>query len=129
MLRRRLFRYASDPWEGETLALKVALIEATKNWESRMGGSPCPIVFDDKGVCETMELDAKQSGADKILEACQNIVGCGVAGWVPAENYEEAMGRSKKLKEEALEAAESESERAEIMAHWIFDDMDETKYM
>ena len=68
MLRRRLFRYASDPWEGETLALKVALIEATKNWESRMGGSPCPIVFDNKGVCETMELDAKQSGADKILE-------------------------------------------------------------
>ena len=26
VLRRRLFCHASDPWEGETLALKVALI-------------------------------------------------------------------------------------------------------
>ena len=130
MLRRRLFCYASDPWEGKTLALKVALIEATKNWESLTGGGvPCPIVFDDRDVCETMELDAKQSGADKILEACQNIVGCGVEGWVPAKNYEEAMARSRKLKDEALDAAESEKERAEITAHWLFDDMDETKYM
>ena len=31
MLRRRLFYHASDMWEGETLALKVALIEATEN--------------------------------------------------------------------------------------------------
>lgn len=31
MLRRRLFCHASDPWEGETLALKVALIQATEN--------------------------------------------------------------------------------------------------
>ena len=66
---------------------------------------------------------------DLNIEACQNIVGCGVAGWVPTENYEGAMACSKKLKEEALEAAESEREQAETMVHWIFDDMDETKYM
>jgi len=29
MLRRRLFCHASDMWDGETLALKVALIDAT----------------------------------------------------------------------------------------------------
>ena len=32
MLRRRLLCYASDQWEGETLALNVALIDATENW-------------------------------------------------------------------------------------------------
>ena len=37
MLRRRLFRHAGDPWEGKTLALKVALIQATKNWETLTG--------------------------------------------------------------------------------------------
>ena len=37
MLRRRLFYHASDMWEGETLALKVALIEATENWETLTG--------------------------------------------------------------------------------------------
>ena len=30
-LRRRLFCHAGDPWEGETLALKVATIQATEN--------------------------------------------------------------------------------------------------
>jgi hypothetical protein len=36
-LRRRLLCHASDPWEGETLALKVALIQATENWKTLMG--------------------------------------------------------------------------------------------
>ena len=31
MLRRRLFYHAGDMWEGETLALKGALIKATEN--------------------------------------------------------------------------------------------------
>jgi hypothetical protein len=35
VLRRRLFHHASV--ESETLALKVALIEATKNWETLTG--------------------------------------------------------------------------------------------
>lgn len=38
MFRRTLFRRASDPWEGETLALKVALIRGTNNWETLTGG-------------------------------------------------------------------------------------------
>ena len=131
-LRRRLFRYASDPWQGETLALKVALIEATKNWESLTEGGPpatCLIVFDDKDVRETMELAAEQSEADELLKACQYTVGCRAEGWVPAEHYDEAMERSKKLKEEALKATESEEEQAEMAAHWVLDDMDESKYM
>ncbi|KAL5501072.1 hypothetical protein ACEPAH_9459 [Sanghuangporus vaninii] len=46
VLRRRLFCYASDPWEGKTLALKVALIQATKNWKTLTGGGPpFPVVF------------------------------------------------------------------------------------
>ena len=70
MLRRRLFCHASDPWEGETLPLKVALIEATKNWETLTGGgAPCPVVFDAEDVRETMKLDEVQRGADETLEA------------------------------------------------------------
>jgi hypothetical protein len=54
MLLRRLFCRASDPWKGETLALKVALIEAA---ECLRGDPPCPIVFDPEDVDETMKLD------------------------------------------------------------------------
>ena len=66
MLRRRLFSYASDPWEGETLALKVALISATEKWEVLTeGGPPCPVVFDADDVRETKKLEARQrSGRD-----------------------------------------------------------------
>ena len=100
MLRRRLFHYAGDPWEGETLALKVALIEATKNWET-----PCPIVFDAEDIRETMKLDAVQREADESLEACQNMIGFGPEGWVSTERYEEAMTCIKRLKGDALAAA------------------------
>ncbi|KAG1752656.1 protein kinase subdomain-containing protein PKL CAK Fmp29 [Suillus paluster] len=128
VLRRRLFCHASDPWEGETLALKVALIQATENWKTLTGGGPpCPVVFDPDDVRETMKLDAEQKEADESLEACRDVIGFGPEGWVPAEHYEEAMALSKKLKEDGLAAAESE-ERAQIAAHWPLDDMDEEEY-
>ena len=71
-------------------------------------------MFDAEDVGETKRLDAEQREADKILEACGTIVGFGPEGWVPAERYEEAMTRSKQLKEATLAEAESEQEWAEI---------------
>ncbi|KAI0289096.1 protein kinase subdomain-containing protein PKL CAK Fmp29 [Russula brevipes] len=129
MLRRRLFSYASDPWEGEILALKVALIDATEDWETLTGGGgpPCPVVFDAEDVRETRELDEEQTRADEFLERCRSIIGFGPEGWVSTERYEEAMTRSKKLKEAILAMAE-EKERAEIAVHWPFDDMNEEEY-
>jgi len=130
MRRRRLVYHASNPWEGETLALKVALIQATKNWKTLTGGGlPCPIVFDPDDVRETMKLDGKQREADQTLEACRNLIGYGPEGWLPVEHYEEAMAFSKQLKEDGLAAAESAEERAQIAAHWPLDDMDEEEYM
>ena len=134
VLRRRLFCHASDPWEGETLALKVALIQATKNWKTLTGGAPqCPVVFEPDDVRETMKLDAEQQnrkGVDEAREVCQHVIGFGPEGWVPVEHYEEAMALSRKLKEDdGLAAAESEEERARVAAHWPLDDMDEEEYM
>ncbi|KIO03722.1 hypothetical protein M404DRAFT_9474 [Pisolithus tinctorius Marx 270] len=109
--------YAGDPWEGETLALKIALIQATERWKTLAGGGlPCPVVFDPDDVRETMKLGAEQREADECLE-------------MPAEHYGEAMALSKKLKENGLAVAESEEERAQIAAHWLLDDMDEEEYM
>lgn len=126
-LRRRPFGHANDPWEGETLALKVALIEATENWEKLTGGGvPCPVVFDAEDVRETMKLDQVQRRADETLEKGENMIGF---GWVPTECYEGAMTRCKQLREGALESAASAEERAEIYTHWVWDDMDEEKYV
>jgi hypothetical protein len=130
MLRRRLFCHASDMWDGETLALEVALIDATENWKTLTeGGPPCPIVFNAEDVHETRELDAGQREVDEILERVQKIDVFGSEGWVPAEHYEEAMASSKQLKEATLAGAESEEERVQIAAHWPLDDMDEEEYI
>jgi hypothetical protein len=130
LFRRRLFHHASDPWEGETLALKVALIDATQNWETLAGGgAPCPVVFDPDDVHQTRELDKEQREVDEALEECRAVIGHGPEGWVPVEYYEEAMARSKQLKEDGLAAAESEADRAQVEAHWPFDDMDELDYV
>ena len=130
VLRRRLFQHAGDPWEGETIELKVDLIEATKSWETLTeGGASCPVVFDTEDIRKTMELDAALRDADKSFQLCQNIVCFGSEGWVPKDHYEEAMSRSKKLKEVILAETMSTEERAETETHWPLDDMDEEKYM
>jgi len=130
MFRRRLFSHASEPWEGESLALKVELIQATKNWKTLTGeDTPCPVVFDPDDVCKTLDLDAEQREVDETLEACQDVIGHGPEGWVPVEHFEEAMTSSRKLKEDGLAGAESEEERVLFAAHWPFDDMGEEEYM
>jgi len=129
VLRSRLFHHASNPWEGETLELKVALIRATERWETLTGGgAPCPVVFDAEDARETTELNEVQRKADKAFEVWQNMLGLGPEGWVPTQDYKAAVALCKQMKEAALTEATSEEERAEIMVHWPWDDMDEGKY-
>ena len=96
MLRSRLFHYATNPWEGETLELKVALIRATERWETLTGGGvSCPVVFDADDVRETTELNEVQRKADEIFEVWRNMLGLGPEGWVPTQDYEEALAFCK----------------------------------
>ena len=90
---------------------------------------PCPVEFDAEDVRETRKLNEVQARADGFFEMWQNMVGVGEDGWVPTEDYEDAVAFFKKKKEEALADAKSAEERAEIMGHWPWGDMDEVKYM
>ncbi|KAF4566301.1 hypothetical protein EYR36_011718 [Pleurotus pulmonarius] len=129
-LRGRLFLHAGGPWEGETSELKVALIEATKEWEKLTGGGvPCPLKFDAKDLHETTVLVEELGKASRGFELLQSMGGVGEEGWVPVEDYESAVAFFKGWKEKALAEAESVEERDEIMAHWPWDDMDEEMYM
>jgi hypothetical protein len=130
MFRRRLFCYAGYPWEGESLELKVALIQATKEWKTLTEeATPCPVVFDPDDVRKTLHMDEEQRQVDDSLEAFEDVIGHGPEGWVPVEYYEEAMACSRKMKEAVLARIESEEERVQIAAHWPLDDMDEKEYM
>ncbi|KAJ7202551.1 protein kinase subdomain-containing protein PKL CAK Fmp29 [Mycena pura] len=128
-LRRRLFGYARALWDGETVELKATLIEATENWELLTGvSSPCPVVFGPDDIRETMKLLAAQTEADGDLQACRGRIGVGPEDWVSVEHYEEVMAHIEKVKKLGL-AAIDEEERAQVVANWPFDDMEEDDYL
>ncbi|PPQ83050.1 hypothetical protein CVT24_011989, partial [Panaeolus cyanescens] len=129
-LRGRLFQYAGAPWEGETFDLKLALIEATHEWEELAGeGVPCPVEFDPQDLAETEELEKRLNRATLGFEFLQSQGGVGEDGWVRPEDYEGSMAYFKNMKKKGLESAKSEQDRDEIRNHWPWDDMDEEDYM
>jgi hypothetical protein len=73
-------------------------------------------------------LENAQSEADEQFQVCQEAIGVGNEGWVPIAYYDEAKRCERKLKADALDAAEDE-ERARIKENWIFDDFCEEDYM
>ena len=61
-------------------------------WERLTGeGMPCPVVFDAEDVRETTKLNEVQRKADKAFEVWQNMFGLVPEGWVPTQQYEEAV--------------------------------------
>ena len=65
----RLFNKAGASWEGETHALKAALIEATEIRGRLTGeGVPCPIVFEPEALRKMKEQSAKLQVAEENVE-------------------------------------------------------------
>ena len=131
MLKQRLFHHASKPWEGENVTLKVDLIEAIKNWSKIVipatndAASLCPISYSQSEIEDYISLYHKMKEMEKQLETTMESLGVGSEGWVPNERYEASKALATKLKENALEFAESGLERKMLERHWPFDDQDE----
>lgn len=134
-MRRKLFRHASEPWEGDSVGLKTDLVELTKQWPKIVLPTPndfqvkCPIEFSTQEASETLCLAAAMETADSQFQSCLDIIGVGPEGWVPADQYAKARQREEKLKADTLQEAESEQERKQMNEHWIFGDFDETEYL
>ncbi|TKX19758.1 hypothetical protein C1H76_7956 [Elsinoe australis] len=128
--RRRPYLHAREPWEGDAISLKADLIRVVQRWPEvvKSDSLPCPISFSDQEIQECLRLEAEQEEADSTQAALIDIVGCGQEGWVPAEHYDEALDRAKKLKEQTLGYAESEEEREIALQHWVMDDYDDEDY-
>ncbi|EGD97726.1 phosphotransferase [Trichophyton tonsurans CBS 112818] len=120
-LRRKLFHHASEPWDGDNVTLKADLVSLTAKWQQLTSSSgsevPCPITFSDHEAAACVQLDSAQVEADEQLQACREAIGVGTEGWVPLALYEEVKQREVKLKANALDAAETEEERAMTREH------------
>ncbi|KAH6905620.1 hypothetical protein BKA70DRAFT_1291719 [Coprinopsis sp. MPI-PUGE-AT-0042] len=140
-LRLQLFKESCVPWKGDTLQLTGALFEAFALWDELTAGSACPtrhsqcpFEFDDK--------DARQAGiiAENMVENVEGLkeyqdLAGGVAddGWVPVERYDNAKAVLEGAKRAAIKMGDDpefgEESKQIVMAHWLFDDMDEEDYM
>lgn len=96
---------------------------------NRGARAPCPISFTDGELTEFLRLERAQSEAEDQFQACQDAIGVGHEGWVPIASYDEAKGRERKLRADALDAAETQEDRTIIQENWIFDDFSEEEYM
>lgn len=130
-LRRKLFHHASASWEGDNVSLKADLIALSRAWANMdpRGKPQCPISFSEEESSQCLQLQSAQTEADEQTQACQEVIGVGHEGWVPAELYDEARQRKRRLMADALDAAESEEERTRIKENWIFGDFCEEEYL
>lgn len=127
--RPKLYHYATNPRKGDNVALKTALIETTRSWEgiftSQEDKLHCPITFTEEEITENERLAAHSAEADAQMTQTEQLLGVGAEGWVPSEYFAQAKELATDLKTSALEDAESETVRLQILQHWPFDDHDE----
>lgn len=129
VLRRKLFRHASEPWEGDSTALQADLVQLSREWSDNMASKAvCPLTFSNQEASESLQLARSMEEADSQFQSCLEVVGAGPEGWVPTDQYDDARQREQQLRADTFEEAESELERKQIEDHWIFDDFDETEY-
>ncbi|KAF9802125.1 hypothetical protein IEO21_09973 [Rhodonia placenta] len=130
LLHHDLFDYTSGRWPLLESILPHVLLagvpERLQNYGDSVSQSTTPPLlpanFDE--LAETERTDAEGVYRRSAFEVWQNVFGLGLDGWVPAQ---EAVALCTQAKEKALAEATSEEERAEIMAHWPWDDMGEGK--
>lgn len=140
VLRRKLFEHASVPWEGDNITFKADLIKLSQNWSGIISTTTtassndvkqppsCPIQFSADEIKQSLHMHSEQLDSDQQLQACKDAIGMGSEGWVPIEEYENALQRTKLVKAGILQAAEEEEDRRMIEKHWMFDDFDEGEY-
>jgi len=132
---RRIFNYATTPWEGETIKLQLALIEMVVGWErfAKDGSTPCPVVFTPDEIDAAVKLGKELETADENERMLRKYVGYGPETWVPPAEYERAMASGQEMKRKMLEVYSedgvmTDEKRALVVACWPLEDMDEVEF-
>lgn len=124
-VRQKLFRHASNPWEGNSATLRADLVVLYQNWteltSSSKKQSPCPLLYSEEDCAEWSRRSEVQQKADDTMAGMRDILGVNMDGWTSNENYGFARAMSDKMKASCLELAETELERTEVIDHWPFD--------
>ncbi|OQE73376.1 hypothetical protein PENNAL_c0088G08743 [Penicillium nalgiovense] len=133
MLRAKLSHYAGAPWEGDTVSLKYALIQAYQNWPMYLDGegnhaqsAEFPVHYSESEIQQCLD-DYKQE-QEKLHELAEmrDLIGTDDLGWVPNDDeLGKSMAVIQAIKEGLMANSSTEIEKIAILAHFPFDDHDE----
>ena len=124
--KRRLYRYASAPWEGDNIGLKARLVHATHFWDTLFtsegqANRECPISFTQEEAEACQRLCTDQQGIDEYMTLFRNMMGISQDGWTSHEGYHHALAENERIKTKLLDG-EDEVTRKNVLDHWPFDD-------
>ncbi|KAI5362917.1 putative protein kinase [Septoria linicola] len=128
LLRKKMYRHAAEPWEGNSIPLKADIVQLVNSWSEMASDdsrSKCPIQIDQSTSEDTMETMMEQEDIDSRMEILRDMLGVSQDGWVSNERYDVAVIKAAAMKEEALGYADDDLEREMTARHWPFDDFDE----
>ncbi|KAL3474616.1 kinase-like domain-containing protein [Aspergillus californicus] len=134
MLRAKLFSRASMPWEGDSLSLKHAILQAYTNWPMSLDNkSParpadCPVQFSKDEAQNIMSSYNQEAEKMQELSEMRDMIGTDAVGWVPDAQLERSAEIVRQIKEGLLEQCETEAERTAVVSHFPFDDHDEDSH-
>lgn len=129
IFRSRIFQHAGKPWEGDSMTLKVDLIQVMQDWKKlvepvREELLPYPISYTEKAVEDCLRISARQRDADVWLRSIRDSLGITADGLTLTNNYDDTIQQTKLIKKKVLEDA-NDAERVHVQKHWPFDDFDE----
>ncbi|GKZ27704.1 hypothetical protein AbraIFM66950_011845 [Aspergillus brasiliensis] len=132
MLRAKLFKRSSAPWEGDSLSLEYAIFQAFTNWPMHVddmepaSAVTCPVQFSENEIQRILKDHDREQEIMEELSEMRDLIGIDALGWVPDD---EQLGRSKdvvrQIKAGLAEHCNTELERTALQSHFPFDDHDE----
>lgn len=134
MLRAKLFNRAGAPWEGDSLSLKYAIIQAQSKWPMPLGDedqstrdpTTCPVKYSDNEIQQCVDEYNQEGEKMQELEEMREFLNIDALGWVPDdEQLQKSKALMQTIKSGMLEHSSTEAERIAVRDHFPFDDHDE----
>lgn len=142
MLRAKLFERAGAPWEGDSVSLKYAIIQAQSKWpmdlkrendgpqsaSTKDGGElvKCQVKYSEQEIQQCVNLYQQENEKMKELEEMREVLGTDALGWVPTdEHLDHSKAMVQVIKNGMLEHSSTEIEKIAVQEHFPFDDHDE----
>ncbi|SLM34164.1 phosphotransferase family protein [Lasallia pustulata] len=134
MLRAKLFDRAGAPWEGDSLSLRYAIIQAQSNWPMLLGDedqstrdpTACPVKYSENEIQRCVHEYDQEGEKMQELEEMREFLNIDALGWVPDdEQLEKSKALMQTIKSGMLEHSSTEAEKIAVRDHFPFDDHDD----